>query len=142
VARPGGRRTDLVWDGQHLLPIRYFIESVPGDRQQLQVAIDLADRAEIQIARLEITHPHFGGVRWWFSCPQCAKRCKKLYLPPGQWEVGCRLCHRLTYRSTQTAHALSGDQLVQSVRKCCAGFLKRYCGEEVSIDWETPPAKE
>jgi hypothetical protein len=100
----------------------------------LQVAIDLADRAEIQVARLEITHPHFGGVRWWFSCPQCAKRCKKLYLPPGQWEIACRSCHNLTYRSTQTAHTLSGDQQVQSVRKCCAGWITRVYGKDVATD--------
>ena len=142
VARPGGRRADLVWDGQRLLPVHYCIESVPEDAEQLQVAINLPNRAESQVARLEITHPHFGGVRWWFNCPQCARRCKKLYLPPGQWEIACRLCHHLTYTSSQTAHTLSGDRFVQSLRKCCAGFLKRYCGEEVSIDWETPPSTD
>ena len=31
VARPGGRRTDFVWNGQRLLPVYYCIESVPEE---------------------------------------------------------------------------------------------------------------
>jgi hypothetical protein len=112
------------------VPIYYCIE----DAEQWQVVIDLGDRAAVQVARLETTEPHFGGVRWWFSCPQCGKRCKKLYLPPGQWEIGCRLCHNLTYRSAQTAHTMSGDQQVQSVRKCCASLITRVYGKDVATD--------
>jgi hypothetical protein len=47
------------------------------------------------------------GVRHWFRCPvehdgkPCGRRVKKLYLPPGEQFFGCRLCHALTYRSTQ-----------------------------------------
>jgi hypothetical protein len=132
VARQGGRRTDRFWDGQRLLPIYYCIEEVPEDADSMQVAIDLAGRAEIQVARLESTHPHFGGVRWWFSCPQCARRCRKLYLPRGQWDLGCRSCHNLTYTSSQTAGTLSGDKLVQSAQKCCAGLVSRLYGTDVA----------
>jgi hypothetical protein len=134
VARPGGRRSDLVWDGQRLLPIYYCVESGPEDGEQWQVAINLPNRAAVQVARLEATRPNFGGVRWWFSCPQCGKRCKKLYLPAGQWEIACRLCHRLTYTSTQTAGTLSGDKLVQSAQKSCASLITRLCGKAVATD--------
>src|SRR5262249_33650004 len=27
------------------------------------------------------TRPHFGGLRWWFVCPQLNRRVRKLYLP-------------------------------------------------------------
>jgi hypothetical protein len=57
VARQGGRRADRVWDGQRPWPIYYCIESVPEDAEQLQVAINLPNRAESQVARLEITAP-------------------------------------------------------------------------------------
>mgnify|MGYP000210929432 CR=1 FL=1 len=56
------------------------------------------------------TKPHFGGVRWWFICPltvngrSCFRRVSKLYLPPGEKYFGCRLCHRLTYKSCQESH--------------------------------------
>lgn len=52
----------------------------------------------------------WGGVRWWFVCPLfkdgwgCARRCGKLYLPPGGRYFCCRLCYDLTYRSAQEAH--------------------------------------
>ena len=142
LARQGRRATLLFFNGHRLFFIRYCIESAPGDGEPFQVTLDLAERGGIQVVPIEITHPHFGGMRWWFSCPQCARRCKKLYLPPRQWEIACRLCHNLTYTSSQTAHTLSGDRFVQSLRKCCAGFLKRYCGEELPIDGETPPSTD
>jgi hypothetical protein len=41
----------------HGASLRYCIESVPEDAEQLQVAIDLPNRAESQVARLEITAP-------------------------------------------------------------------------------------
>jgi len=45
------------------------------------------------------TYPHFGGVRWWLSCPSCGGRSGKLYLPTPHGEFACRLCHDLTYES-------------------------------------------
>jgi len=57
--------------------------------------------------RLQTTCPHWGGVRWWFTCPlvvdgtSCRRRVRKLYLPPGGRYFGCRHCHDLTYRSAQ-----------------------------------------
>jgi hypothetical protein len=134
LARQGRRATLLSYHGHRLFFIRYCIESAPGDGEPFQVTLDLAERAGIQVVPIEITHPHFGGMRWWFNCPQCAKRCKKLYLPPRQWEIACRLCHNLTYTSSQAAHTLSGDQQVQSVRKCCAGLITRVCGKDAATD--------
>jgi hypothetical protein len=59
---------------------------------------------------LATTRPRFGGLRWWFLCPQttdgkpCERRVGKLYLPPGARSFGCRRCHRLTYTSCQESH--------------------------------------
>ncbi len=60
---------------------------------------------------LENTRPHFGGRRWWFTCPlrvggrYCGRRVGKLYLPPGGKYFGCRHCYELTYTSCQESHA-------------------------------------
>lgn len=57
--------------------------------------------------RLQVTHPSYGGVRWWFTCPlvvrgrACERRVGKLYLPPGGLYFGCRHCYDLTYTSCQ-----------------------------------------
>jgi hypothetical protein len=62
-------------------------------------------------ALLTATRPHFGGRRWWFQCPlvvdgvPCRRRCLVLYRPWGAPFFGCRQCHQLTYRSSQTHRA-------------------------------------
>lgn len=50
---------------------------------------------------LQSTRPHYGGQRWWFTCPQCGGRCRKVYCPPGQTAFGCRACLGLSYRLRQ-----------------------------------------
>jgi hypothetical protein len=41
------------------------------------------------------------GMRWWFRCPQCNRRARKLYLPSRATRFLCRGCHDLAYRSSQ-----------------------------------------
>ena len=60
--------------------------------------------------RLQPTQPHFGGQRWWLTCPlsvngtPCNRRVAKLYLH-GRY-FGCRFCHDLTYQSCRESHSL------------------------------------
>jgi hypothetical protein len=51
-----------------------------------------------QAVYLHATTLHFGGVRWWFGCPGCDRRCAKLYHRPQSLFL-CRICHDLTYES-------------------------------------------
>ena len=44
-----------------------------------------------------------GGLRHWWACPGCERRCDSLYLPAGRERLGCRRCCGLTYRSQQVA---------------------------------------
>ena len=59
---------------------------------------------------LQSTPLHFGGCRWWFTCPMrtsgavCGRRVGKLYLAAGSPYFACRQCHNLTYKSSQQAH--------------------------------------
>ncbi len=54
--------------------------------------------------RLDKTRTNFNGWRWWFCCPECDRRVAYLYLPAGWIGFACRVCHGLTYRSSQEAH--------------------------------------
>lgn len=47
------------------------------------------------------TRPHFGGRRLWWHCPQCDRRCRKLYLASGEKTYMCHVCADLTYLSTR-----------------------------------------
>ena len=65
------------------------------------------ERVRLPVSLLT-TQTQFGGFRWWFECPLngsgCNRRVGRLYLPPKARLFGCRRCHRLSYRSSQTAH--------------------------------------
>jgi hypothetical protein len=61
------------------------------------------------------TRPYFGGVRWWFICPNqdCEKMVGKLYQPPGAKYFLCRTCQNLTYTSCRESHKY--DSLDQQI---------------------------
>jgi hypothetical protein len=45
------------------------------------------------------TRPHFGGLRWWFMCPQLNRRVRKLYLPLDGRHFWSRRAYELAYAS-------------------------------------------
>ena len=55
--------------------------------------------------QLATTPCHFGGIRYWFTCPlsvngvYCGRRVAKLYCAPGRNYYGCRQCYDLSYES-------------------------------------------
>lgn len=49
-----------------------------------------------QTVLLCYTPMHYGGERPWFMCPNCDRRCRKLY---GGSQFYCRKCHGLSYQS-------------------------------------------
>jgi hypothetical protein len=56
----------------------------------------------IQTVGLEVTRPHFGGVRYWYKCPRCQARRRKLYAYCDLVEntflpYACRVCYNLFY---------------------------------------------
>ncbi len=59
----------------------------------------------VQRAVLESTRANLGGVRWWWLCPYCPRRCLKLYLAPRSDFFACRICHDLSYESAQSSRA-------------------------------------
>ena len=61
---------------------------------------DFGESVQVRsIVALETTHPHFGGVRWWFRCPLSGKRSRVLYKISGQRYFACRDALGLTYDS-------------------------------------------
>lgn len=72
--------------------------------------------------RLETSPQPFGGVRWWFVCPQSERRCTKLFLPRGGHRFWSRKAYDLGYacqredrqyqaqrQAIKTYKALGGD---------------------------------
>ena len=98
------------WSETDESSIRYFVAS-SSETFTVTLAYRRRDTDEIRIpVRLQTTPTHFGGKRWWFTCPlvlndvPCSRRVGTIYLPPGAKYFGCRHCHNLAYRSSQEAH--------------------------------------
>ncbi len=56
------------------------------------------------------------GMRHYLLCPMrdCGRRCQALWLPEGELRFGCRQCHQLTWRSSQTQRA--GERLARRLK--------------------------
>jgi len=65
---------------------------------------------------------NYGGVRLWFICPgckngiACRRRCRKLYLSARGHVFACRVCHELTYESTQKSGGLFYELISRPMR--------------------------
>jgi hypothetical protein len=77
----------------------------------------LGDRlAEVSI---EVRSQPFGGVRYWFRCPGCGRRCAILYLPSRPYSFACRWCYGLRYYSQRTDFA---DRMHRAAARLCRRF--------------------
>jgi hypothetical protein len=105
----------------------------PGAPPTLRLLYRWRDEEDVEIQlHPQTTRTQFGGLRWWLTCPWCAKRVGKLYLVPGVKHFRCRSCHNLTYHSSQQAHRVERvlDRLGVGHNLDAAGrraLMKRLC---------------
>jgi len=120
----GGRDASIefeIFPVDYLSKIMRFNYTAESDGNEQKIQYD---------CRLVSTKAFIGGFRWWFTCPliingiHCNRRVRKLYLPPGEIYFGCRHCHNLTYRSSQSHNkqvdellSLSHEQLLAMVQE-------------------------
>ena len=86
---------------------------------------------------LDLTKPHFGGVRYWFICPGCKKRRKVLY---GRRLYRCRECQRLTYASQYDPFPQQPWKRAHEVRERLggqAGFSYPFPPKPKGMHWKT-----
>lgn len=86
-----GFKIEALYNNSLLLNLEYT--KISNDK-----SLEISDSVPLQT-----TFPHFGGIRFWFTC-KCGKRVGKLYLPPGEFYFKCLQCHDLTYLSCQESH--------------------------------------
>lgn len=119
-----GRQINWQWlrDGEQAASIGARVET-----DQIRLIYSYQRRGEEREnldyrVRLQTTVCHYGGVRYWFTCPAvgCGRRVAVLYL--GGKYFACRHCYRLAYRSQrETDH----DRLTR-----CADKIRER------LDWE------
>lgn len=71
-----------------------------------------------QYVFLQPTPLRFGGVRWWFLCSECGRRCAKLYVRRLNPLFLCRACQNVGYAHDETKFkGYSVTQLAQGLKK-------------------------
>jgi len=87
-----GQENRIGWqvNPEHSVRFIYTVTKVTGEKKSHDYEV-----------LIETTPCNYGGVRWWFLCPICFRRCRILYQPPSQSVFACRVCHDLSYRSRQ-----------------------------------------
>jgi hypothetical protein len=50
---------------------------------------------------------NLGNVHWGFSCPQCGRYARRLFLPASRSTFKCRDCHRIRYISQDRLDRIS-----------------------------------
>jgi hypothetical protein len=108
---------EIQWasDGKPCNSVGYVLEkrgSLPVS-MRLQYTTTYGDQKRCDyLVSITSTSCNYGGMRLWFLCPgwkngiACRRRCRKLYLAPGEHVFACRACHELTYESTQRSGSL------------------------------------
>ena len=118
------RASLILWsrrDGSIRSSIGYDLIWKPTPQITLRYTPSGASQAVVETIKLQSTPCHYGGERWWYTCPMCERRVGVLYyrqavlMRGGEW--ACRHCHDLTYTSTQEAHVLDRG----------GGPYKAYC---------------
>jgi hypothetical protein len=79
-----------------------FVEQLPLPPDRVSYFGRLATRGSaffVDGTRVPLTHdePHLGGLRTWFLCPRCNRRCRHIYFP----EILCRRCCGLDWASRE-----------------------------------------
>ena len=86
-----------------------------------------------QTVALTTTPGRFGGLRWWWRCPQTGTRCAKLYLPNGGTRFLSRAAYGLAYASQ------SEDPIARAHRR--AARLHRRLGSDERLAGAPAPPR-
>lgn len=80
------------------------------------VVIDLGASGAVQHVAVVATTQRLGGVRWWFNCPTCARRCAVLYRPRGSERYTCRVCTGAGYESPKVSRRRRAEMRADKIR--------------------------
>lgn len=58
-----------------------------------------ATRDVTEVIQLTTTPCRYGGIRYWATCPGCAKRVRRLYISHNKGLFSCAKCNKLIYPS-------------------------------------------
>jgi len=99
-SRNGEKTASVHFPNKPNITLRYKSRTNGADWQSMDYPIEL-----------QTTHCNYGGIRYWFTCPECSKRVCVLY----SGEIfKCRMCLGLVHKSRNES-AL--DQAIRAFHK-------------------------
>lgn len=87
--------------GESVSAVTYRCDTISKDNSYLQLSYKLTDTdfsANYKV-KLVRTYPRYGGVRFWFICPERGRRVSKLYLIPSYGRFVSRHVYKIYYAS-------------------------------------------
>lgn len=104
-ARTAGRSGRVTWSrGDRVIGSIGYRVQLDGLRLQYRCARHGGVPQQVdEVVPIVKTATRFGGVRHWFACPSCGRRCRIMY---GGLHFRCRLCRRALYESQYEHPAL------------------------------------
>jgi len=87
----------------------------------------------------DATATNFGGLRLWLSCYWCNRRVSRLYYNHNTYQLGCRKCFCLGYKSQyrKSKHYLEHeryeDQLTKIQKKSESKYLKNSTKQDLKL---------
>lgn len=92
---------------------------------------------KLEVIRCDFTNQNIGGVRRWFICPSCARRCRVLFCGAS---FLCRNCLSATYPSQYTELRIpelaAADRALRRVGKA-AGSVRVFPEKPSKMHWRT-----
>lgn len=90
--------------------------------------------------KLETTSCHYGGVRYWFTCPAvgCGRRVAILYA--GGKYFACRHCYQLAYKSQRETKSDRGYRGAEKIRERLdwePGIANPFGSKPKGMHWQT-----
>ena len=109
------------------LAVEFEFKAVDPKNNWLRLRYVIADRWTDERHEIDdkiyltTTRPHFGGLRWWFLCPNTNRRLRKLYLPPGRHRFRSRHAYRLINTSQQESFHDRAARRARKIRRKLGG---------------------
>ena len=97
------------------IDIKDIKELLTESREKYRVELTIPNKYTQEVD-ITSTIGNFGGFVYWFICPGCKKRVKKVYLFQNENIFICRYCHHLAYR-TQNLRDFRKTKYIKEIKK-------------------------
>ena len=112
------------------IDIKDIRELLAESREGYKIELTISNKY-VQEVGITSTSGNFGGFVYWFVCPGCKRRIKKLhYLSQNENVFLCRHCNHLAYR-TQNLRDFRKTEYIRKIKK--EDIFKRRIKKRVDI---------